>query len=74
MRTAEIANLKQWIVQDNCRLVTLLGMVELAKPLAVKLVEQVQDKFEYVICDHCATLHLPKIFTELILFLSPPRS
>jgi len=22
---AEIANLKQWIVQDNCRLVTLLG-------------------------------------------------
>jgi len=46
-------------------------MVELAKPLAVKLVEQVQNKFEYVIWRSLRNAPPAKdLLTELILFLS----
>lgn len=49
-RTQELATLEQWILGDHCRLIVLLGMGGIGKTaLAVKLAEQVQDKFEYVI-------------------------
>jgi len=47
-RTEEFALLEQWILNDRCRLVVLLGMGNW-KPLAAKLAEQVKEKFEYVI-------------------------
>jgi hypothetical protein len=49
-RTEELATLKQWIVQDNCRLLGLLGMGGIGKTsLSVKFAQQVQHEFNSVI-------------------------
>ena len=49
-RTQELAILEQWIIGDRCRLIILLGMGGIGKTaLAVKLAQQVQKQFEYVI-------------------------
>ena len=48
--TEELATLQHWIVSDRCRLVALLGMGGIGKTaLSVKLAEQIQDNFEFVI-------------------------
>jgi WD40 repeat protein len=71
-RANELATLERWIIQQRCRLVALLGIGGIGKTaLSVKLAEQVQDKFEYVIW---RSLHnapsLESLLASLIEFLS----
>ena len=71
-RTEELATLERWIVKDRCRLVALLGMGGMGKTvLSVRLAEQIQDKFDYVIWR--SLLHAPPIeetLESLIQFVS----
>jgi WD40 repeat protein/DNA-binding MarR family transcriptional regulator len=49
-RVEELTTLKHWIVADRCRLISLLGMGGIGKTsLSIKLAEQLQGSFEYLI-------------------------
>lgn len=49
-RSEELRRLEQWIIKQNCRLVAVLGISGIGKTaLVVKLVEKIQNYFEYVI-------------------------
>ena len=49
-RTEELTVLEQWIVLDNCRLLTLFGMGGIGKTaLAVQLEKKIQGKFDLVL-------------------------
>ncbi|MCT7977432.1 NB-ARC domain-containing protein [Laspinema olomoucense] len=49
-RTDELTTLKQWIVEENIRLVNLIGLSGIGKTaLAVELLEQIKDRFDIVI-------------------------
>jgi len=68
-RTEEFALLEQWILNDRCRLVVLLGMG--VKLSGCQLAEQVKEKFEYVIWRSLYNAPpLEDILTSLIQFLS----
>jgi len=70
-RTAELTTLQQWIVDDRCRLVALLGMGGIGKTaLSVKLAQLVENEFEYVIWR--SLRHAPplqELLVNLIQFL-----
>jgi len=71
-RTLEIDTLKQWIVQDGCRMVALLGMGGIGKSyLVMRLAQQIQPEFEYLIWHPLRNSpSLQDLLAELILFLS----
>ncbi len=49
-RTLELHTLTTWILQQNCRLITITGISGIGKTsLAVKLVQQIKDEFEYAV-------------------------
>jgi len=68
-RTTELGQLKQWILWEHCRLVTVSGQGGIGKTLmAAKLVDQLHGKFELVIWRSLSTLPPIRDFlTELIL-------
>jgi WD40 repeat protein len=71
-RTQELATLEQWIVGDGCRLVVLLGMGGIGKThLSIKLAQQIQDNFEYLIWRSLLpALPLQQLVINLLKFLT----
>jgi WD40 repeat protein/DNA-binding MarR family transcriptional regulator len=71
-RDQELAILKQWVTDDRCRLLTLLGTYGIGKTsLVVELAKRIQHEFEFVIL---RSLHnappIRKILADIIKFLS----
>lgn len=71
-RAEELNTLTQWIEQEHCRLVALLGMGGMGKSsLAAKLAHQLQDQFEYVIWRSLRNAPpLDVLLADLVTFLS----
>ncbi len=71
-RGTELFNLKQWIVNDKCRLVALLGMGGIGKTaLSVKLAQEVQENFDYLVWRTLRNAPpIQEMLANLIRFLS----
>lgn len=78
-RTAELATLEQWILEDGCHLITLLGVAGMGKTwLATRLTEKIQHRFERVVWHSIGQINLSEhpipidnILDDLISDLSP---
>ncbi|MBF2017162.1 MAG: AAA family ATPase [Rivularia sp. T60_A2020_040] len=67
-RTSELAQLNKWILQEQARLIVLLGMAGIGKTaLSVKLAEQVQDNFDYIIWRSLRFAPSPEVFFNQLL-------
>ncbi|MFB2921449.1 NB-ARC domain-containing protein [Aerosakkonema funiforme] len=71
-RTLELDTLKTWILQQRSRLIALTGICGIGKTaLAVQLVQEIKDEFEYVIwCSLDASPTLAEFEAKLIQFFS----
>ncbi len=71
-RNTELQTLTTWILQQHCRLIALTGIIGIGKTtLAVKLVQQIKDNFDYVIWRSLETFPTFAEFqTDLVQFLS----
>lgn len=72
-RTNELTQVKKWILQEQVRLVVLLGMGGIGKTtFSVKLAEQVKDNFDFIIWRSLRFALSPQvIFEQLLEVLSP---
>ncbi|MBD1856143.1 MULTISPECIES: NB-ARC domain-containing protein [Leptolyngbya] len=49
-RAQELTTLQPWVVDEPCRLITIVGMGGIGKTaLSIRLAEQVQEAFQFVI-------------------------
>ncbi|HAX80298.1 MAG TPA: hypothetical protein DCY88_31795, partial [Cyanobacteria bacterium UBA11372] len=71
-RELELESLQEWILQEDCRLLVLLGMGGIGKTaLSVKLAEKVQNQFEFLIWRSLKNAPpLEELLPDLIQFLS----
>jgi NB-ARC domain len=71
-RTNELATIKQWILIENSRIVTIFGLSGIGKTaVAAQLVEQIKDNFDRIIWRSQSKFPtLNSLKTNLIAFLS----
>jgi hypothetical protein len=74
-RIPELDTLTTWILQQRCRLIALTGISGIGKTaLAVQLVQQIKDEFEYVVwCSLDTSPTLAEFQDKLIEFFSQPE-
>ena len=74
-REQELAEFKKWIINKQCRLISIVGFAGIGKTkLSLKLARQVQEKFEYIIWRRLYDrLPLESLLKELIKFVSDGR-
>ncbi|MEL0590157.1 MAG: NB-ARC domain-containing protein [Planktothrix rubescens PR222] len=71
-RTSELTTLKQWILEDHTRLITIYGLSGIGKSaIALKLIEEINTQFDYIIWKSLNNLPtLSTLQTELKQFFS----
>ncbi|MBD2299069.1 NB-ARC domain-containing protein [Nostoc sp. FACHB-190] len=71
-RSIELTTLKQWLINDKCRLVTILAMGGVGKTaLAVKLAKEMGGEFDYIIWRSLREApRVEKIIADVVKFLS----
>ncbi|PSB02195.1 NB-ARC domain-containing protein, partial [Merismopedia glauca] len=71
-REAEIKQLTNWVISDRCRLIGVLGMGGMGKTsLSVKLTENLQKDFEFIIWRSLRSAPSPdRIITDILQFIS----
>ncbi|BAU63669.1 transcriptional regulator, LuxR family [Stanieria sp. NIES-3757] len=74
-RSQELAILNDWIVNQRCRLISLIGMGGIGKTaLGVKLAQQIQEQFDYLIWRSLEQApSLDQLLTDIIQVLHPQR-
>ncbi|MEH2009463.1 NB-ARC domain-containing protein [Nostoc sp.] len=72
-RQKELDFLKQWIIKDHCHLVVMSGMGGVGKTtLSIKLVQQIQTEFDYVIwCSLDNAPLLEDLLQDMMKIFSP---
>ncbi|QYX32846.1 NB-ARC domain-containing protein [Sphaerospermopsis torques-reginae] len=75
-RTSEIATLKQWILENHTRLITIYGLSGIGKTaLTLKLISEITTQFDYII--YRSLDNLPKLINlknDLQQFLSQSQN
>jgi predicted transcriptional regulator len=74
-RTSELTTLKQWILEDHTRLITIYGLSGIGKSaLTFKLIEEINTEFDYIIWKSLNNLPtLSTLQTQLKNFFSPSQ-
>ncbi|BAZ49303.1 WD-40 repeat-containing protein [Nostoc sp. NIES-4103] len=75
-RSAEISTLQQWVLNDHCRLVALLGNGGIGKTtLVTKLAKEIQDQFEFLVWRSLRNAPpLSELLDDLLKFLSSQQT
>ena len=71
-RSQELIKLKQWLLKDRCRLITILGMGGVGKTsLSIELARQIQDRFDCVVWRSLRDAPpLEELLADIIQFLA----